>query len=687
MSLPVKSEALGHIILSKAQQSLSLSAVADARMTDSGPGDSRMGDRTPVHYTINITPHAAKSSPDVYSSHGRSHSRSSSYARGSKPTTPLASSHAVGQIHPAQSPNLFPAKTPPAREPSPNYFGLVPESSVDSLESRVSPLMPRENWSPHSSSIKSLTAAIPNPVQISGNPDYEAFKKQVDANRGGSFALSTSHFGVTAGETPMARPRPRPRWHTHSSDIPAALASQRMAKESSTSRMDIDQDTGPESGPVSSEADPTFDGSLPAFPTTRNLPGLGSFTPFGKPIEKATLPLKTTDKQSSVSIPPNKSNVLSSNPPTQPKTESHHGRLEGTSLIPAIQLKQMMEESESNSDLLILDIRVSQQYFQARIKGALNLCTPTTLLKRATFNLQRLQQTFQNPADKERFSQWASTKNLVVYDSHSADQRDAVSCMNMVKKFTNEGYKGGTFILRGGFKAFHEKYPELVEEGSAAGAGGRQLSGPGQDTSRLGIPPIMGGVMLPNASSSPNPFFSNIRQNMDLADGVGQLSIARPRGIDSPTLPQWLREASTEADRGKKVSDKFLHIERDEQERMKKAYSAFSPQSNPEGSVPSVQLSGIEQGAKNRYKDILPFDHSRVKLQGRPSGSGDYVNASHIKASGSNKRYIASQGPLPATFEVCTTVALTLRAIRRLETSKLTKCRIFGPSFGIRMCR
>ncbi|KAL2759774.1 hypothetical protein ACRALDRAFT_1028159 [Sodiomyces alcalophilus JCM 7366] len=353
-------------------------------------------------------------------------------------------------------------------------------------------------------------------------------------------------------------------------------------------------------------------------------------------------------------MPPTKANLLSSNLriPSHQKAETPRtGRVEGIPLIPASQVKQMIEESESDSELLILDLRVSQQYFQARVKGALNLCTPTTLLKRATFNLDKLQQTFQNPADKKRFSQWDSTKNLIVYDAHSADGRDAVACMNMVKKFTNEGYKGGTFILCGGFNAFHEKFPELVDEGPAAGSGSRQSFGPGLDSSRLGIPPIMGGVMLPTASSSPNPFFSNIRQNMDLADGVGQLDVARPRGIDSPTLPQWLREASTEADRGKKVSDRFLNIERDEQERMKKAYSTFSPQSNPEDSIPAVQLSGIEQGAKNRYKDILPFDHSRVKLQGRPSGSGDYVNASHIKASGSNKRYIASQGPLPATFE------------------------------------
>ncbi|KAK0147867.1 Tyrosine-protein phosphatase non-receptor type 3 [Merluccius polli] len=52
---------------------------------------------------------------------------------------------------------------------------------------------------------------------------------------------------------------------------------------------------------------------------------------------------------------------------------------------------------------------------------------------------------------------------------------------------------------------------------------------------------------------------------------------------------------------------------------------------------------------KNRYKDVLPYDVSRVVLQDQE----DYINASHITvappASGVCLRYIAAQGPLPHT--------------------------------------
>lgn len=75
------------------------------------------------------------------------------------------------------------------------------------------------------------------------------------------------------------------------------------------------------------------------------------------------------------------------------------------------------------------------------------------------------------------------------------------------------------------------------------------------------------------------------------------------------------------------------------------SYDTIAPGSN------DVQIAGIEKGNKNRYNNIWPFEHARVKLQGRLAGGCDYVNASHIKAMRSNKQYIASQGPLPATFE------------------------------------
>ncbi|KAG6938647.1 protein tyrosine phosphatase, non-receptor type 1, partial [Chelydra serpentina] len=49
---------------------------------------------------------------------------------------------------------------------------------------------------------------------------------------------------------------------------------------------------------------------------------------------------------------------------------------------------------------------------------------------------------------------------------------------------------------------------------------------------------------------------------------------------------------------------------------------------------------------RNRYRDVSPFDHSRIKLT---KGDNDYINASLIKMEEAQRSYILTQGPLPNT--------------------------------------
>uniref|UniRef100_A0A8C4XBG5 protein-tyrosine-phosphatase n=1 Tax=Erpetoichthys calabaricus TaxID=27687 RepID=A0A8C4XBG5_ERPCA len=70
-----------------------------------------------------------------------------------------------------------------------------------------------------------------------------------------------------------------------------------------------------------------------------------------------------------------------------------------------------------------------------------------------------------------------------------------------------------------------------------------------------------------------------------------------------------------------------------------------------EKTFPSKCGELTENIKKNRYKDILPFDHSRVKLSLITSDKDtDYINASFIKGVYGPKAYIATQGPLPDTI-------------------------------------
>lgn len=82
--------------------------------------------------------------------------------------------------------------------------------------------------------------------------------------------------------------------------------------------------------------------------------------------------------------------------------------------------------------------------------------------------------------------------------------------------------------------------------------------------------------------------------------------------------------------------------------------------------------AGVELGNLNRFRNIFPvsrctlcrlqnaypltmsprrqYEHTRVHLQEHSPNATDYVNASHLSLRTSSKRFIASQGPLPATF-------------------------------------
>lgn len=53
-----------------------------------------------------------------------------------------------------------------------------------------------------------------------------------------------------------------------------------------------------------------------------------------------------------------------------------------------------------------------------------------------------------------------------------------------------------------------------------------------------------------------------------------------------------------------------------------------------------------ENKTRNRYRDVSPFDHSRIHLQ---LGVNDYINASLITVEEAQRKYILTQGPLPNT--------------------------------------
>ncbi|KAL3319582.1 hypothetical protein Ciccas_001747 [Cichlidogyrus casuarinus] len=95
-----------------------------------------------------------------------------------------------------------------------------------------------------------------------------------------------------------------------------------------------------------------------------------------------------------------------------------------------------------------------------------------------------------------------------------------------------------------------------------------------------------------------------------------------------------------------------------------------------------------ENKLKNRYANVIAYDHSRVVLATLPGVPGsDYINANFINGYRKSKSYVATQGPLPKTFTdfwrmVWEQNSRVIVMMTRLEERARVKCDQYWPSKG-----
>ena len=494
-------------------------------------------------------------------------------------------------------------------------------------------------------------------------PNFEAFRKQSQTTNFNLNHGSLSHFslGSPAGQPQTAEPGDNAREGAVDPNSRRDSLSKAGRKATpGNDQMEIDSPTlisQPSMGRSTSDETPSFFDmpqlqsppqiQSPSIASALNLSQTHNFhaSHVDERYRPHTLPHNTAGPPS-----PAASSLSQHRAETLPSSLSN----DKPTMVSPQELVEIMKTYLSQH-ILLLDLRVFPQFSQSRIKGAINLCIPTTLLKRPSFDLQKLAETFTKEQEKAKFNNWSEAKAIVVYDTSSAQLKDATSSVNTLKKFTNEGWQGLTLVIRGGFAGFTRKYPDMVDKRLASEVEGSCTRKLTIDPRMPVAAPVAGGCVMPSAKTAANPFFGNIRQNMDLIGGVGQIEVKLPSGFGlggMAYLPRWLRRISDDRDKGKSVADQFLGIEKAEQQRMQKALSGNVSYDIPNPSSAEIQIAGIEKGDKNRYKDMLPYDHSRVRLQNVPSGGCDYVNASHIKSGWSHRQYIATQAPVPATLQV-----------------------------------
>lgn len=579
-------------------------------------------------------------------------------------TTPLAApAISVSSVGQAMPPFLSSAARPShltqdCRTPSSNYFGFISESASNPTDSNPA-YHAKTKWSPPSSSVRSTAVPSPKVHPLDSNPRYDAFRRQSETK---TFTLGHGSLSQFSINSPPAQ-KPTGSRTTGTGALERGRASDTIPRSVPITCNDGQKDD--EDGMEIDSGQDTIE------PSQKSKPFGSSGFDIPRQESPASLPTNESPQQqrlqlshaeerhSRLSLPYNKAESPLS--PTSPRQRAQQRadtlparfQNDGPLMVAAQDIAHLLKSSPQS--VLLLDLRVSPQYSQSRIIGALNLCIPTTLLKRPSYNVQRLVDTFTIESERVKFSRWKETQSIVVYDGSSSLLRDATSSLNTLKKFTNEGWKGNAFVVRGGFAEFSSEFPDMVDQRPSSDTASPSKKTLSLESAKAGPAPVVGGCPMPSAKTAGNAFFGNIRQNMDLIGGVGQMPIKRPTPLTEESenkLPKWLLRASSAKDGGKLVADRFLTIEKAEQRRLQKALSGHVSYGSPGPNSPSVQIAGIEKGSKNRYNNIWPYDHSRVRLQGVASGDCDYINASHVKAAWTNKHYIASQAPMPATFEV-----------------------------------
>ena len=541
------------------------------------------------------------------------------------------------------------------RTSSPSYFEFVVDPGSNPTDSYAGGHA-RKNWNSAAIGLRQSAGISPQAYQNDPSQKFEAFRRQ---SQNSSFRLShgsLSHFSQGSGSE-----------HSPSVEYFPVEKSERTTDQSARRHSPSDNNAAAAQGQNNLDRGPASKSqSLHEQVTAGAMPSY-----FGLPRQESPPNSPSLDRLKMQKDPahhlekgyrPNSQpqNIAPRHSPSPLQYSTHRADTLPSNLaqeeFKMISPQDLVDLIDGPIEMLLLDLRVYPQFSHSRIDGAINLCIPTTLLKRPNFNVQRLSETFTKAAERAKFGRWREAKAIVVYDASSAQLKDATSSVNTLKKFTNEGWRGSAMVIRGGFSEFATSFPDRVDKLLSSEADAPATGKLAIDPQVAVGAPVAGGCPMPIAQTAANPFFGNIRQNMDLIGGVGQIAVKLPLTLipsGTAKLPPWLRRVVDEKDNGKTVADHFFTIEQAEQKRMQKALSGNVSFGSPNAaSAGGFQIAGFEKGTKNRYKDMLPYDHSRVRLQNVPSGDCDYVNASHIKSEWSHRHYVATQAPVPATFHV-----------------------------------
>ncbi|XP_029981949.1 tyrosine-protein phosphatase non-receptor type 21 isoform X2 [Sphaeramia orbicularis] len=130
---------------------------------------------------------------------------------------------------------------------------------------------------------------------------------------------------------------------------------------------------------------------------------------------------------------------------------------------------------------------------------------------------------------------------------------------------------------------------------------------------------------------------------------MGPLKVAHLNGLSMSRMPMHdeAKDEPEKASNDERCKALELHVE---QGNVFKEYEDI-PKRWPTAECTIAQLP--ENGERNRFQDVLPYDDTRVELVPTKENNTGYINASHVRitVSGQEWSYIATQGPLQHTCQ------------------------------------
>lgn len=402
------------------------------------------------------------------------------------------------------------------------------------------------------------------------------------------------------------------------------------------------------------------------------------------------------------------SNLKNSSADSLPLSSSHKLRNNKLKLPSKVELLNSFQADKSIHDLynklgadylpelLIIDVRPFHDYCKSHMHGSINICLPSTLLKRQTFTLEKCIQTLTSN-EKILFNKYNSRDSndlpaVLFYDDYDASENDiSSSIFYLAGKFIQDSkWNSALYILEGGFKKFKDtQHSSLIDDNnsnlnsaisdtsissttSSSTSGNKLMISSDDNISSTSVNSIFSShkTLSPYSMTSPSNINTKLFPPLETSGMKGKSPIGLSRFVlpdsshipvfktrnydevltsrtdssihlssnltqlERSNLPSWLNDVIGDDLGSSALTEKFNNLQMQERNRLNHALTKTDISNAKSTGDSPVISAGVELGRKNRYKDIFLYEHARVKLSKYDTQSKDLDSiTNYINAS------------------------------------------------------